>query len=424
MQINNFSAPFLFVLLATLIVNMVWQEQIADAIYPAWTTSEPGLGGEEVANPLAPIVAQLREQGIDLVIPAMTTLFKTNPPTQFPLLSMLPSDSLVKKIDVLFVGDSTLMWGFDHRQVARNSGLHTAQISFGANTPDSDLAWFTRLLAKCVVAEDGIIVLSYSQKGLAGQRTSRKIDQEVQMSAEMHSCDDLADAMQGDVAVQASPITDLASYKAVVLDKLVLATDSVTPFWSARIGWKNFYPDKRQKQNTSYLVWQSGLKIPWQGSFGHWHFRQLDTNKASADWKKKQTELSAEYIETGRANMQEWNGSQIGRPVCHILPPTSINEDFRFGLWRDWTSSRCLLDFGSIAKNQLGITELKIIDKHHYAEESGLVMAAAVGKLLKSEHSTIARSAAVIKTSTEASDSNEIQPAATPREIETGVWIR
>jgi hypothetical protein len=424
MQINNFSAPLLFVLLATLVVNMVWQEQIAGVIYPAWTTSEPELSGKEVANPLAPIVTQLREQGIDLVIPAMTALFKTSPPTRFSLLSMLPSDSLVNKIDVLFVGDSTLMWGFDHRQVAHNSGLRTAQISFGQNIPDSDLAWFTRLLAKCVIAEDGIIVLSYGVKGLAGDRPNRPIDQEVQRSTEMHSCDDLADSMQGEVSVPASPITDLARYKAVVLDKLVLSTDGVTPFWSARIGWKNFFPDKREKQNRWYLVWQSGLKVPWQGSVDHWYFRQFDANKASADWKKKRTELSAEYSEAGRAKMQAWNGSQIGRPVCHVLPPTSSNEDFRFGLWRDWTSSRCLLDFGSIAKSQLGITELKIIDKHHYAEESGLVMAAAVGKLLKSEYLTIARSAAVIKTSTEASDRAEKQPPATPREIEAGVWIR
>jgi hypothetical protein len=424
MQHKNVSIAFLFVLFGTLVANMIWQEKIADAIYPAWSANVSGPDSREVANPLAPKVEQLRKQGIDLVIPAKTRLFETNPATTFSLLSMLPENALTQKIDVLFVGDSTLMWGFDHRQVAHNSGLRTAQISFGQNTPDSGLAWFTRLLAQCVMADDGIVVLSYSQKGLVGQRANRPIDAEVRASVELQNCTDLAEAMQGDTSVPANPLTDLARYKTVVLDELVQATNAVTPFWSARIGWTNFFPDKRDKKYIKYLVWQNGLKIPWQADFDYWRFRQLDTDKASADWQIKQAELSAEDRKTGRGYMQAWNGSQIGRPVCHVLPPTSVDEDFRFGLWRDWTSSRCLLDFGSIAESQLGVTELKVIDKHHYGEESGLVMAAAVGKLLKTEHTKIAGSAAVLGTTRDKSKTAEGFTDPAPTEIAVGVWIR
>jgi hypothetical protein len=427
MSTSRYQFLFLLCLLVTLLINLAFQEQIASLISPDWIVDKSRSEHNEIENPLLPRLAELsNEEGIELIVPPITKIFAFNPPTRFSLMSMIPKDAFTNKIDVLFVGDSTLMWGFDHRQAAYNSGLRTAQISFGQNTPDNDLAAFTALLARCVVSPDGIIVLSYSRRGLAGNRPSRPVDIDVRESVQLKDCSDLDEAMNEKVNEKPNPFLDNSSYKSNFLDTLIVKTDSWIPLSSARIGWKSFFPDKHETDRSNFLVWQPGLKVVWRGDHGYWNYRQLNPKKAIKDWLEEEKSMPDDYRDAGKINMRVWNQEIVGRPVCHVLPPTSTDEDFRFGLWRDWTRSRCLLDFGTIIYNQLNIAKIKVTGRHHYMEESGLIMAASIGKLLGAERQKIIDNAEIpgtspAKTGKRMVGKSEFQQ---PREVAPGIWLR
>jgi hypothetical protein len=427
MSTSRYKLFFPLCLLITLLINLGFQEQIASLISPGWAVDKSRSEYNEIENPLLPRLAELSsEKNIKLIVPPITKVYSFNPPTRFSLMSMMPKDAFTNKIDILFVGDSTLMWGFDHRQAAYNSGLRTAQISFGQNVPDKYLAAFTTLLARCVLSPDGIIVLSYSYRGLAGNRPSRPADIDLQESVQLKNCSDLNKEMNEQVDEKTNPFLDNASYKSIILDTLIVKTDSWIPLSSTRIGWKTFFPDKYETARRKYLVWQSGLKVVWQGDIDYWNYRQLNPKKAIKDWLEKEKSMPDDYRDASKINMRLWNQETVGRPVCHVLPPTSNDQDYRFGLWRDWTQSRCLLDFGTIIYNQLNIAELKVIDKHHYMEESGFIMAASIGKLLSTKRKTILDNAKKPGTSHQKTRERMAGEAdhQQPREVAPGVWLR
>jgi hypothetical protein len=427
MPTSRYQFLFLLCLLVTLLINLAFQEQIANLISPGWIVDKSRSEHNEIENPLLPRLAELSsEKGIKLIVPPITKLFSFNPWNSFSLMSMIPKDAFTNKIDILFIGDSTLMWGFDHRQAAYNSDLRTAQISFGQNVPDKYLAGFTTLLARCVLSPDGIIVLSYSYRGLAGKRASRPADIDVRESVQLKNCSDLNEAMNEKVDENPNPFLDNASYKSIFLDTLIVKTDSWIPLSSTRIGWKNFFPDKYEVDRRKFLVWQAGLKVVWQGDNIYWNYRQLNPKKAVKDWLEKEKSMPDDFRDAGKINMRAWSQEIVGRPICHVLPPTSNDQDYRFGLWRDWTQSRCLLDFGTIIYNQLNITKLKMVDRHHYMEESGLLMAASIGKLLGAERQKIVANAEIHGTSPTKTGKRVVGKSdyEQPREVAPGIWLR
>jgi hypothetical protein len=75
-----------------------------------------------------------------------------------------------------------------------------------------------------------------------------------------------------------------------------------------------------------------------------------------------------------------WHGGSLGRPVCHVIPPTVRPEKHRRVLWHTWSQSECLLDFGEILWATTGLEELPMQGQHHYAGAGGLIMATALGR--------------------------------------------
>jgi len=309
------------------------------------------------------------------------------------LLELMGANDMQEKFDFLFIGDSTLAWGFDTTQTELDTEFRPALIAFGMNPPDETLARFAALFARCYLKEDGLVFVSYGAKAAGGYRAGRAIDLQLEeLVADYADCGELAALLAGTPPPLQDTLLNREAYKEAVLTPLSEAAANLLPFRSLQLGWSDYFPFVDQREPDEFLVWDPRFRIPYNREFDTWAYEPFDTEAAMQDWRQiLQTEDwalwtrsdSYDYAEIARSNLAYWDAEFMGRTVCHVLPTTITNENYRFGMWLEWSDSRCLLHLGTVIHDQLNVDTLKMIDSHHFGEESGLLAASAVGKLLE-----------------------------------------
>ncbi len=381
-------------LLIVCLVNISFQEKIAALIKEDW--AEQGSLDQPVRSIRNPLEEQLREyaaMGIGFRLPAQVLLEEGNRGPYANILELIPNDSFENKLDVLFVGDSTISWGFDHTQFEQHSGLRTASLSFGLNVPDEDLANFVSLVAKCAMNDDGLIILSHSLRVLGQERGARPQDEDVRrISTTVDGCTALRRTLIGEPAAQSNLLTNRNRYDEEVLRGLEERLDPLNPLWSARIGWNDFSPDEDAAQGDDllFLRWDPAFRVPYQREgFPSWRYRSLDLEQSRRGWSRMRSRIDSGSDSNEKRNLALWDHEHIGKTVCHILPITIRDESLRYWMWAEWTNSRCLLNYSDIVKDVYDIQSLEMESHHHYGNAGGLIMAAALGEHIKKHFSML-----------------------------------
>ena len=391
---------FFVILLSTLILNLMFQQRIADWIDPDWNAGAFEDGGEVTVSFPNADHSSLPE-GLRLDIPAKATLEVGNKGPYRDTQAMM--EGLEEKIDVLFVGDSTVSFGFDYHQFELNSGLIARSLTFGLNVPDQLLAQVVTGIAHCFMSKNGVVILSFSDAVLGRERAARPEDNNIRAAAQLgNDCGKLANFWRTKKAQVRGPGTqiventegsestlgvllDRKEYNQQVFDKLVDSAASISPFWSARISLFDFVMpkpatngtgDKKEQKQSDYFRWDPAFGVQFGENFKTWQNRPVSI----VDVGVSDDVLNAP---TRRKNLSVWSTEKIGVPVCTVFPITIEDEIQRYAEWLHWGSSSCLLVYPNIL-GRMGVDQdLDMQSNHHFGNQSGLIMAAALGKYFK-----------------------------------------
>lgn len=389
----NKARPLFFLLLATtLVANSAFQKAVADFVFPGWEfrCCETDL----VSN----VPDFLRSYAGDddferlLELPQEASLERGNHGPTEDMSSLLDLEG--RTLDVLFVGDSTVSWGFDHTQFQRASGLETASLAFGMNLPDEHLATLVTNLARCFLHPNGVVVLSYSW-GLLSRpsRGDRAQDRFIVDTARLRDCDQLARAFDTSTADLERPragdaLWNRSAYEATVLAPLRAKVGSFLPFWSARIGVldlaRRASPEEARKRHL-FLRWHPSFRVPLLDQPDSWVYRPLDRSAALREWHAFTATAEPRKLERRRERLARWSRESIGRSVCVALPITVQDESMRYGEWLEIGKSACMIDYAEVVRGAAGLTRLPMGVNQHYANLGGLIMAHSLGRYFRDE---------------------------------------
>jgi len=386
---------FIATILLVFMANIFFQHDIANLLNKNWRNVQAD--EKMIPNPLMDEVERLKKQGIKLNVPDRVDFEATNKQPHRNIFDFFDIDDFNDKIDVLFIGDSTISWGFDYQQFEFASGLKAASFSFGLNVPDRHLVTFASLLARCVVDDAGIVILSHSRGMFGAKRKNRKQDRDIKkVAANAHNCADLKNLIKKHSANTAKPgirdiLLDREEYNRLVLDALEEHMHGLIPLWSARIGWQDYFPKKEEAEHglQSFLRWDPAFRVPLEKKPNRWKYRRLNVDRSKRNWKKMLKHSKRNYAKKTIRKLKSWSEKEIGRTVCHVLPISIRDESYRYWMWSKWTQSRCLLNYAEIVSKQYGIRKLELQKNHHYANTSGLIMASALGKFFKENIETL-----------------------------------
>lgn len=388
---NRSDTRFMFVVAATFLANFWFQENIADFIFPQRECQTCVI---EPVNDV-PALMSVYSDGDALErrfeLPRNAVLEPGNYGVTREMSGLIDLEG--RKLDVLFVGDSSISWGFDFTQFARQSELRTASLSFALNVPDNHLATFVRRLVGCFMQKNGIVILSYSWRILSlASRPSRTQDQFIFDGAGLADCHRLValfDARKPPVGAAAFPdaLWNRKAYGSILLDPLQTAAGRLIPLSSARIGVadmiQRFHPSPATPFPVSFLRWHPSFRIPLVDDPKFWRYREFDDSRALRDWVSFKNSRKTRTMDRWRERVSTWNREFIGRKVCVALPMTMEDQSWRYGEWKELGRSSCLLNYPEILAETTGIIQLPMQGNYHYANFGGLIMADALGRYFK-----------------------------------------
>lgn len=96
-------------------------------------------------------------------------------------LFLLPDRSL----DVLIVGDSTVVWGFSPLIVSRASGQRVGVFAYGQARPTRNFLRTVRSLARRYLTDEGLILLCFSSRDWSQPQNARQVDRNLQALTQM-----------------------------------------------------------------------------------------------------------------------------------------------------------------------------------------------------------------------------------------------
>lgn len=390
---NRFHARFILVLAATLVANLWFQKNVADFIFP---DRECRSCDSEPVNDVPAFMSVYSDGGAlerHLELPRHAVLERGNHGATREMSGLIDLDG--RKLDVLFVGDSSVSWGFDFTQFARQSELRTASLSFGMNVPDNHLAALVRHLVECFMQEDGVVILSYSWRVLsAAIRLNRTQDRFIIDGARLTDCHRLValfDSGKPIASASAFPeaLWNRRAYGSILLSPLQTAAGRLIPLSSARIGVANMVerfqsPAAATSDPITFLRWHPSFRIPLVDNLKFfWRYREFDDDRALRDWDSFKKSNESLIIKRRSERLYTWRREFIGRKVCVASPITVMDESWRYGEWKEFGRSDCFLNYSEIFAETTGMTKIPMQDNHHFANFGGLIMADALGRYFK-----------------------------------------
>ena len=376
---------FFAVLLSTLVLNLMFQKDIAGRIKPDWNETGVEHGGT-VLFPFSSADQLGLPESLILDIPPAATLEIGNwGPFKDTRVLM---QGLEEKIDVLFVGDSSVSWGFDYHQFEVNSGLVARSLSYGLNVPDKFLARVVNGIAHCFMRKNGLVILSFANSVVGRKRGARPQDKTIRKAADLgNDCSKVSKfwLTQNEEAKTRGTLKlllDREGYNRHVFNRIVDAISKTSPFWSARINlyyfiWPKLDIDgadnKANKRKYKFLRWDPAFRVPLGENFNTWKNKSVEMIDVGISEKVPNSKRR-------RENLSLWSDEQIGVPVCTAIPITRKAEIHRYAEWLHWGSNSCLLVYPNILR-QVGVEQdLEMQSNHHFGNQSGLIMAAALGR--------------------------------------------
>lgn len=311
-----------------------------------------------------------------------------------------------EKLDVLFVGDSTISYGFSYEQFAKSSGLVTGCIAFGLNVPDEYLAGAVKKIAQCAMKKDGVIILSFGWHVFSKkERLNREKDNLIKLIADdrISTCEEIA-------GIVTARWRDFNAFKKkYTIWNILLSVDRYNA--GVRRPLKDFlerhsflHPlhlnvaqlapqldDMRYRKKTPalqrlvFLQWDPAFKVLFnKGDLkkDHWHYSEFIKKQALEDFNGYAADNPGR-VSQYQENMTYWCPEYIGRKVYEALPITVKNEDYRYILWKKYSKTDALLNYKQILKSVSNITGLQMSGNHHFKSMSGLYMARALGLFFK-----------------------------------------
>ena len=311
-----------------------------------------------------------------------------------------------EKLDVLFVGDSTVSWGFSYEQFSKSSGLVTGCIAFGLNIPDKFLAVAVKKIAQCSMKKDGLIILSFGWHASSKKnRLNRKKDNFIKQigSNQVGGCDEIDDMVAGQInnsggLKQHYPVGDVLLsvdlYNAEVRRPLKRFLEEHSLLHPLHLNIAQVAPqlddikDRRKalaQRKTVFLQWDPAFKVLFNKSDlekDNWHYSEFIKKQALEDFNGYAAN-NPERVRQYQENMTCWRPEFIGRKVYEALPITVNDEDYRYILWKKYSPTDALLNYEQILKTESNITRLQMSGNHHFKNMSGFYMARALGLFLK-----------------------------------------
>lgn len=152
--------------LASVAVTLAVVSPIADSIHPSWREERASYGGTEAHPLLRRFLSEPVLRDMDLRH-AASGRFQRRPESLWHMKALRPRR---EKLDVLFVGDSTVAWAIDPQTVGEQSGLSVGHLAFEGNKLGQADVALLPWLASCLLKPDGLLIAGYAWHGIVFRR--------------------------------------------------------------------------------------------------------------------------------------------------------------------------------------------------------------------------------------------------------------
>ena len=310
-----------------------------------------------------------------------------------------------KQGGILFVGDSTISWGFSLDLFETMVGQKVHAFTFGLNVMDEALLLATERIVECYYSTPPTVMVSHSLGSMGKlERLSRDADQIVLDISRAKDCDAvhtlvsdnrkeiLAPSSEGAPAlnvqqdmVSGEHTSQLGAVNLKVADLLdfkkyranIATHKPEMPKLSHVRLYKILEPNKFKEIDSSdwsFYRWRPEIRIPvrWNGIYDYWRPVSAEAEQVI---KEEYERLYPKDIHRVMVRHQEW----AKKDACFILPITISGES---KLRRSFlpSGSSCRIDFTSILLAQKRQPRIKMQSNHHFAFTGGVIFAAIAGK--------------------------------------------